>query len=70
MSLHERLKRLLCPSCIELESRYARRDRTLSILEHSGESLDRMIAELHELQRRTGNPLEDAMFGLREDERR
>ncbi len=51
MMLGEYIKRLLCPSCIEMEAGLVRRKRTVSILEQSGESLDRMTDELSVIRR-------------------
>ncbi len=51
MTLRERIRRLICPACIEMESGHARRDRTVSILERSGESLDRITTELSVMRR-------------------
>lgn len=52
MNLHERVRWLFCPSCIEMEAGDARRERTVSILERSGESLDRIAEELRAIAQR------------------
>ncbi len=60
MSLREHVKRLVCPSCIEMEAGRDRRDRTVSMLERSGESLDRIAEQLSAIRQRMAadrNPL-------------
>lgn len=52
MSVRERVRRLLCPSCIEMEAGEDGRARTVSILERSGDSLDRIAVELQVIRRR------------------
>ncbi len=53
MSLRERVHRLVCPGCTEkMTSHEERRNRTVSILERSGESLDRIADEMSAIRRR------------------
>ncbi len=73
MMLGEYIKRLLCPSCIEMEAGLVRRKRTVSILEQSGESLDRMTDELRVIRRswlESPNDLSTAMRGVVKKEAR
>jgi hypothetical protein len=60
MSLRDRLRRLLCPTCIHEARGSERRANTVQILERSSVALDRMIADLRAVPRRVSdghNPL-------------
>lgn len=53
MNLGERVRRLVCPGCIEdMASHADRRSRTVSLLERSGERLDRLADEVDAIRRR------------------
>jgi uncharacterized membrane-anchored protein YhcB (DUF1043 family) len=60
MSLREKVRELLCPTCLPDERGHARRENTLTILERSSEALDRIAADLRTISERMAdgrNPL-------------